>query len=865
MLSTSARVNAMRAFERLLFAAAALLAGLAAAAAADFVWRYGQRGRMVLCGACIVLAAGGVAAVARALRRRRSPEAVAALLEKHFPELDNRLINQVQMSAIAAPSPLEQAYLREAAPSPASLPLRRLRNRRARRWGGAALAVALLALALPLYTAGSAWRTALWRVINPFSALAPASLARVIEVTPGNAEMTQGAATALACRATGRAGQTVDLDLWPDDDALTTIRLGRLTGSPDETFMHPIARLTGGLSYRFRVGDAMPTARFRLAPLPPLAPVSLRLEATPPPYTRRATSVTDGLTSPATVPAGSTLGMEIRFNRPVTTVMAAIEPADPTPLAAADGGIWRGALTSVTGNVLRVVARDARNQVFSVPYRLALLPDHPPVVRLLQPSSPRAALPPGVLPAIQFEAADDYAVTGVRLERVPPDARPDDPGAILASWPASNGVVNAAWQGTLADIRPDAGLRLVAEDEASPRSNRTVSAVLMFESTGAGALLAAEQQRAAAAGKNLLQLVEWQRNNLRATTELAPALPNFEDQSWRPVHELQARIQTAADALLRSAALPAAQRALLERAARGAMAEAPAVLARTLLAAAAERAPLANRAVSLEQEILRLLTQAQSSYAKSQAAQSASGLLALIEALVKGEGEVVTALAGKSVPPALVARQDALAVDLGEFLKLCLRDAETQSKNDAPFAKTLTDMVARAGELKLKTEMLAAAEAIEAARLADAAPPAGRALTGLKELHAMMNAWRADDTAARTESLESQVAALNDALDKLEALQGQVVESLRPTSSQGDKSGTPAAELAQELAELKGAMADATLKLANDLQALPELPVGNELVADVYQVYEAMEQAEGSATAAVTELGLQKEDWILDA
>jgi hypothetical protein len=41
--------------------------------------------------------------------------------------------------------------------------------------------------------------------------------------------------------------------------------------------------------------------------------------------------------------------------------------------------------------------------------------------------------------------------------------------------------------------------------------------------------------------------------------------------------------------------------------------------------------------------------------------------------------------------------------------------------------------------------------------------------------------------------------------------------------------------------------------------------VGNELVADVNQIYEEIQQVAGSESNPATELGLQKEDWILDA
>jgi hypothetical protein len=59
-------------------------------------------------------------------------------------------------------------------------------------------------------------------------------------------------------------------------------------------------------------------------------------------------------------------------------------------------------------------------------------------------------------------------------------------------------------------------------------------------------------------------------------------------------------------------------------------------------------------------------------------------------------------------------------------------------------------------------------------------------------------------------------------------------------------------------------MAQAMLKVATDLQAMPELDAVNELVTDTFQTYEEMKQEEGSGTNAVVEVGLQKEDFLLD-
>ncbi len=869
LATANRRINGFRAFERLLFVAAVLPAWLALSAGADLAWRFDRAGRLALWGTGLALALAGAACVVKALRRQRSNEAVAALLETHFPELDNRLINHVQMSATPRPTAMEKAYLRDPPPSPAGLRLAKLRRRRLRQWGLGAVLLASIALSAPAMISGPAWNTALQRILNPFSSRAPASFAQVLEVLPGPVEIEQGASLVLSCRATGRGGQTADIDLWPDDDTLQTLRLGRLSGEGEELFEHALPKVTTGMEYRFRIGDAPPTPRYRIDVVPPLAPVRLTIRVQPPEHTAEATLEFEALATAVNAPMHSDLAIAAEFNRPLQRLQAGIDD-DPGRDLASDGAVWRGTLHHVTGRVLRLRARDLKGHAITHHCRIELIPDLPPTLRLLQPAGARTALPAGVLPVLAFEAEDDYGVAWVRLERVPADARPSETGQVLKEWQATNGVVAATWQGTLADIRPDAGLRLVAADRSVPTPNRTHSAVLFFEHAAVSSLLDNERRRNEAESESLRQIVDWQKTNLRRTAGLIQDFPSFDSEAWHETHQLQQRILEATTRLLRGDYLPSSVRSLLLRAARGAMPEALSSLARIQTAPGTERSRLASRAYAMQEEVLRLLTQANVQLSQAQASQSSSGLLALIEALVKGQSEVVSTLErgsqGQPLPPLLTDRQDALSVDFGEFLALCAQEAARQEQGDEAMADTLKQVAARGQALGIKTSMLLSAEAIEEARAAAALPPARRALEGLQELLALFNEWRMTDGQERREGLREQVDELNDAMGKLEQLQTTVVESLRPTSSQGDKSAnaTPDEALMQEIYELKGPMADAALKIATDLQALPELPVSNELVQDVFQVYEAMKQAEGSATNAVREMGLQKEAEVLE-
>jgi len=122
-------------------------------------------------------------------------------------------------------------------------------------------------------------------MLNPFSPRAPTTLATIHSVTPGNSAILKGASLALACKVSGKQSQMVFLDLWPEDDKRSVMKLGRLTGNNEETYTYLIPRIATGYQYRFRAGDAV-SERFAVQALPPLAFSRLEIAVTPPALAR---------------------------------------------------------------------------------------------------------------------------------------------------------------------------------------------------------------------------------------------------------------------------------------------------------------------------------------------------------------------------------------------------------------------------------------------------------------------------------------------------------------------------------------------------------------------------------------------------
>lgn len=869
------QINRWRAFEHALFGLAVLAGSWFVLALIDMGLRPRGSARLALSLTLIgVFLSAGVLLV-RILNRQRTPAAVAALLEHHFPQLDNHLINRVLFaSATVRSSPWLRGYVNAPVPGWESLPFAELKNRQRRRIGAGAIGAALLLLIIPALLYGQAWTVALRRVANPFSTLTPPTFAKVLGVTPGTTTVIQGAAVELSVRAKGRAGQSVTLELTPADDTRSLIQLGTFDASDAERiFVHTIPKLAAPATYRFRVGDAWPTDPYTLTTVPPLAVTSLRIDVAPPAYTRLPTTTIDALTAVPDIPAGATVTTSLALNRAAVVAELSVGESPPIGMTAANGGThWHTMLVVTSGAALRFNARDAHDTRLDQVVRFTLVADAAPTIQVTAPTA-KAALPPGTLPYISFTASDDYGLDRIVLEKIPRGAKADAAGTPIAQWSADGDRdIAGEWSGTLDDLAgAGAGaFRLVVTDSKTPGpANRTVTPQIVFEQ----ALITEQYQehltRKSEAQKTLGQLILWQRGNMVNTAHNITSLPIFDPNTWSDLLERQREIRAyATDLLHSSAAALGTARVVIDRV-REPMSDAVAQFERVQGVEAASRAAAGNEALNTQKLILRLLTLAQQEAAGGQISHSSSGLMAIIDALLKGQTETLAATEGAvqrqaAVSDAAVERQQALVLDLSEMIELARRDAGMAKEGD-PLRDLMNTVADKAEELRIKMDMLRAAQALQNDQPERALVPQAGATNSLHTLKRLLSEWKAAETETKTVEALETLRDARDAVKKLEKLQAGIVDALRATESQGDKTNGNDDELLEEVVELKAMMAAAMLKVATDLQALPELDAANELVTDCYQIYEAMAQVEGSEkTTEATELGLQKEDYYLE-
>jgi hypothetical protein len=870
--SINGKINRWHTVEHLIFAVAALLTVWAALTALDVWLRPRFYGRIALSAALIALAVAAVAWLIRVFGHKRSPAAVAAFLEKKFPQLDNHLINRVLFASESSQSSWLKIYLNDGVPGFSALPLQEIKNKKLRQRGAGAIAAALLALIVPAFVLGNAWTVALQRVANPFSRLSPPTFATIVAVTPENKTIVQGSGISLTVTAKGRAGQFIDIDLYPADDKRSTLRIGQFKATGvEEPFSYPVSKISTSLAYRFKVGDAYPTDKYTVDTVPPLALTGLQIKITPPKYTALAPRTFDALTNALVIPVHSEVTFQATCNRAVVSSEVAFEKTNLALTPGADKAQWTGTAIVDEGGLFQVTAKDSLGLEMRIPVRFELREDRPPALKLVAPAGSRAVLPPNAIPVVQFEVSDEYGLGVVRLERVAKGAKPAAEGTVLKEWDMKGyATFNARWDGKMEDVDLSSALRIVACDNSTVGDpNRTVSPLIQFDMGTVSSQLKSENQQRAEARKSIGELVARQRAALTAATRLQAGLPSFDEPPWKELTDKQAEIRTYAATLLKTKdAAVGTARVALNKALQGPMPEAVVRLTRMSTGASEARAENAKLAVEAQNTVLRLLSQADDSMNKGEISQAAAGVLAMLEGIRKGQvanlGVTLKAVQNSTeLPQAIVDRQDNLAQDMEAMIGFCNSESK-QDREDEEFGKLMAKIAAKAGELKLHPTMVNIAEILESPKFADAVPPQNTVTNGIATLMDFLKEWRETDTKEKTEDAVAVIKDAKQSIKKMEDIQTRIVDALRETGSQGDKTEKLDEDLLEEIVELKDNMAQAMLKVATDLQALPELDSVNELVTDTFQTYEEMKQEEGSGTNAVTELGLQKEDFLLD-
>ena len=843
---------------RLTIAAAALLGVVSVFGAMDLLLQFGRLARVSAF--LTLLAAAGVSAwwLLKAVRQPLTTQGVAASLERAFPELDNHLINYVQFAAKPAGDVFKNAYIKRGIAGWAKVRVGRMKNRRVHRWSLGALCAAVIVTLAPALLTGRPWGVALWRVANPFSGVQPLSLTRVLAVRPGTTTSLQGEPLVLSCAVAGRRGHRVLLDVEPADGEAATYMLGEIAGDPEESFSHRISMLTTVVRYRFRAGDAPFPEWFQVTPRPPLAFTSVQLAVTPPLYTGIDSTTIDGLAGGVEIPEGSRVALRVSGNAPIKSASATLGDAEPLALlsspearsGASDTGAWLCELTFDRGASLKLGATDTFGDTVETKIDCTLVPDRPPVIKVVSPTG-RATLPAGADPAIDLVVTDDYGLLGISLERVAPGGPPDAAGATVKQWTPSDPTAFAVLWSEPVD-RTDGGVlafRVVTSDNCSYRPHTACSETILFNAAGLEDAGRERDKQDREASATLGKLIQMQRENIGRTRAGRSALDSATAGQWEETAAQQRRVRLLTRRLLTAPGQPLGNlTATAKRLYANEMAHVIDTLSRIPAAQGGTKATLATRALNMEEKILRQLTYADVAVARARVEQRVSAISGLLAALVRGETQVLKTTqeyvkTAAQVGTSLVDRQDDLAADLTDFVAACRREASTIADNDRAFSSVLTDLAARCERTRIRDDMTLAAEDLDRNQPADAVPHEQHALAKLKDLQERLANVETAAQEAREEEMLDVLEHAHEKLRKVRELHQHALASMEMVKDQHD-ADEKRDLMEEEYQELLKNTKEVLLTVPTDLHVFMELNVANDLVEDVFSIFEEVEEKE---------------------
>jgi hypothetical protein len=414
--------------------------------------------------------------------------------------------------------------------------------------------------------------------------------------------------------------------------------------------------------------------------------------------------------------------------------------------------------------------------------------------------------------------------------------------------------------------------RVVAEDNCPYSPHRVRSEPIVFDVQAADRSAAKDADRAAATAL-LDRIVSLQKANLSFTTALDRDLAAASAGQWSEAADRQKSVRDLTRDLLNDdgEALGGMTPVVVDLY-REEMLEAVEKLKRIAPAVPADKTNLSHRAVVLEQTILRKLTAAGVAADKADYDRAANTLLALLGRLVKSESEILAAtksLADRAaaVERGLVERQDGLSGDVSDFVASCRREAAALDAGASNLAARVTVVADECEKAQVKPDMLRAAEQLEKNAPREALVFETRALATLSMLYKMMAEQQMAEAGRRSEELVQALQDAGERLKKIEQLESRLVEAMRQVETQKDRSGEERDLLRDEMEELKENIRDALLEIPKDLHIYPELSVANELVEDIYTVFEEVTQLAGSERMTAEdaqEMGVLKPEDLLE-
>ena len=739
-------------------------------------------------------------------------------------------------------------------------------------------ALALWAALKPLVFANSAAR-----ILLPGSQIAPITRTQFAKITPGDARVIHGKDLTVTASLTGEIPRAAWIRFRENGSGTWRKALmDREVGSP--VFSFEWKEMREPLDYTVEAGDAT-SAVFHVAVRPKTVVRSRTAEVELPPYALRVTGPKRGrtllkdFTVLQNVIPGSRVAVTLEFNNPVAQLAAAPEKGAAFQTEKLSETRWRFGGVVTAGGTVRLDFRDVDDLADSDTLQIVTKPDEPPKITVSQPAEGKElfALRGASLP-VRFLASDNFALGNVSIVRSTDESQE---AQVVHEWKEVAG--KASFDGAFeiplkAYAKEDRVTFCVAARDQNDVSGPGVSYSRPIVVT----LRSAEQMRQQTDEANdkaqtgLEALIKLQKINLEATANAAQN-PNPGPTVLNPLLQRQTQIGEAGRALAGSVEpLAPATRADLQALSEKEMPAAILALRNAVstderkAGAAAVRAASMSEAIRLESAILIRLQGAAKALADETARAQVRDLIAGVEDLLRKQRDLMRDSANATAQTAgpLSERQDALAESATRVRKELDKSSHNAALGDEDFRKRLTSAVKLFGELRIYEEMLAAAEQLQKKTIPAAVATEKGVVVNLAKIVELLNQWQFAKAAKEAENLKQAAKEMAEKLNKLAAIQREIVEKSRELARKSEMRPDDAST-AKEMKDTKDLMKEVVEQMLTDAHVFPDLKPSNELRNQLTEIYEDVIQTDKDLAAAgkieAKEVAVQKEDGILKA
>jgi hypothetical protein len=709
------------------------------------------------------------------------------------------------------------------------------------------------------------------RIFLPAKNIAPLTRTKIVQIVPADPQIVHGAEAAIAAQLGGEIPRAAWVHFREAGSGWQKALLDHEVGQP--VFSHRWKDVRQPIDFYIQAGDARSDTH-RVSVRPKTAIRTRTATIQPPRYTNADATVVQGFNVLQNVLPGSKVTVALEFNNAIGDVKAADDKGGDFAVEKISDTRWKLSSTVAANRALKINFTDTAGASDQEALNIAVKADEPPKISIAEPAEGRELLATrDAMLHVKFTATDNFGLGSVALYRSTNDKQD---AQLVQDW--KDAADQKSFAGEIdVPIKAYAAVEdervtfcLIAKDQNDVTGpGVTVSRPIVVSLKSADKVQKKVEEATASLQKGLDELIKLQKTNLDETRGGARMTPPAKEACTTLLNR-QVKIADMGRDLAASADTIAPDvRNDLNALNNKEFKDAVLALRDSVALAGDAQKKSIERAIQLEVAILAKLQGAPAAANADVKQGQIQDLIAGVEDLLRKQREIMreTNGADDKAAKSISGKQDALADQSVRVRKDLDKNAHDASVGDADFRARLGKVAGMFGELKIYEDMLTAAEKLSGKNFAAAGTTQKQIVINLTKMLEILNQWQLAASEKKSDDLRKEAEALKAKLDKLEAIQREVVEKSKEMARKDQD--TKDESLQKEINETKDLMKQVLEKMLTDAHAFPDMKPANELRSALAEIMEDVEQtdkqdiAEGKLKA--DEVAVQKEDGLLQA